>query len=119
MNFNLIQPVRSKLIRSSAQGKTCTFQIVGVCNYNPLTTVLAHLETPKHGGVNTKASDINAAYCCSACHDLIDMRDARWEEHAEHFEYYKRRAINRTLHMLLHQGILEIPDDKNRPFYDC
>jgi len=35
--------MRSNAIRMSAKGEECTFQIVGVCNHNPETTVLCHL----------------------------------------------------------------------------
>ena len=108
MSFNLIQPVRSPLIRRSARGMPCTFQIAGVCRYDWSTVVLCHLETPRQKGTSTKASDINAAYGCLHCHDLIDMRDERWVIHREYFEFYKRRAINRTLHLLLKQDILQI-----------
>ena len=108
MNFNLIPPVRSTHIRQAANGVACTFQIVGICNRNWATTVLCHLSTAGHGITAGKASDLSAAFGCSACHDLIDRRDPRWEEHNVHFDFYKRRAIDRTLHMLLEMNVISI-----------
>lgn len=55
----------------SAKGKECTVRIPGVCNHNPETVVFAHLNG---GGMGMKRSDIHGAYCCSACHDIIDFR---------------------------------------------
>src|SRR3990167_9253871 len=65
--------VRSNAIRMSAKGEECTFQIPGVCNGNPETTVLCHLPDESHG-MGHKADDISAAYGCAACHDAIDSR---------------------------------------------
>ncbi|BBI46989.1 hypothetical protein KPSA1B_105772 [Pseudomonas syringae pv. actinidiae] len=33
----------SKKLRASAKGQDCTVRIPAICNYNPETTVLAHL----------------------------------------------------------------------------
>ncbi len=65
--------VRSKALRHSARGETCTIRLPGVCNHDAETTVLCHL--PGHAkGIGTKESDLHAAYACSACHDAIDGR---------------------------------------------
>lgn len=61
--------LKSKKIRESARGEDCAINIVGVCNYNPETVVLCHLQG---GGV--KSADTMAAYGCSDCHDAIDGR---------------------------------------------
>lgn len=108
MNFNRIPPVRSVAIRQAAEGQPCTFAIPGICCHDKLTTVLCHLETPGQKGISTKASDINAAFGCFACHNLVDRRDPRWESHKEYFEFYARRAIMRTHHILFEMGILMI-----------
>lgn len=55
-----------------------------------------------------KCSDMSAAFACSSCHDLYDKRDSRWVEHKEHFEFYARRAILRTHHILINDGIIII-----------
>jgi hypothetical protein len=58
----------SKYIKS-ARGQMCQVRIPGVCNRNPETTVLAHLNG---GGMGTKHFDIHGAYACSDCHAWLD-----------------------------------------------
>ena len=41
--------MRSNAIRLSARDEACTFEIVGVCNGDPSTTVLCHLPNESHG----------------------------------------------------------------------
>lgn len=50
-------------------GQECTVRIPGVCNFNPETTVLAHLNGYGMGG---KHHDFLGAHCCSSCHSVID-----------------------------------------------
>lgn len=50
----------------------CRF--AGVCNFNPETTVLAHIRRANVAGVGMKPPDICAVFACSACHDEIDRR---------------------------------------------
>ncbi len=60
-------------IRDSAKGEECQVRIIGVCNFNPETTVLAHSNRMAAGkGKGLKALDPLGAYACSACHALID-----------------------------------------------
>jgi len=68
-------------IRASAKGEDCTVNLpMGVCNYNPETTVLAHSNSLADGkGMGLKAADTRAAYCCSSCHDMVDGRAPRPE----------------------------------------
>ena len=96
----------SKKIRNSARGEQCTFQIVGVCNFNPETTVLCHLPGETKG-VGTKSDDICAAYGCSSCHDVIDRRVIN-EEFEAHREWYLRRAMVRTWRRLIDLGVVVI-----------
>lgn len=49
----------------------CMVRIPGICNYNPETTVLAHLNG---AGWALKNEDIFGAFCCSSCHDEYDRR---------------------------------------------
>ena len=58
-------------IRQSARGEECQVRLIGICNGNPETTIFAHLGG---GGMGAKSHDIHGAYCCSACHDVIDNR---------------------------------------------
>lgn len=62
-------------ITKSARGENCTVRIIGYCNSNPETTVLAHISGVRFGhGVGRKVNDIHGAYCCSSCHDALDGR---------------------------------------------
>lgn len=63
----------SKKLRDSARGQDCTLRIPGVCNFNPETTVLAHLPCG-HKGMGMKSPDNMAVFACSCCHDRLDFR---------------------------------------------
>lgn len=58
-------------LRQYARGKPCLTRIPGVCNHNPETTVLAHLPG---AGLAIKSDDIQGAWGCSDCHDVVDFR---------------------------------------------
>ena len=109
--------MKSKPIRDSARGQRCTMQIVGVCNGNPETTILAHLPDESHG-MAKKADDISSCYACSACHDATDgVKSADvsaddWHEFQNHKEWYMRRAMVRTWRKLFEQGLLTIKGAK-------
>ena len=60
----------SKLTKS-ARGMGCQVRLPGICNFNPETTVLAHLGG---AGMGMKSLDIHGAFCCSSCHDAYDGR---------------------------------------------
>lgn len=65
-------------IRQSARNEECTLRFPEVCNFNPETTVLCHSNLLEDGkGMGLKAPDTNAAYGCSACHDVLDGRVKR------------------------------------------
>ena len=61
--------------RNSARGKSCTLRL-DCCNHNPETTVLAHIRRFGWAGMAQKPHDFLAVYACSACHDVLDSRDA-------------------------------------------
>lgn len=62
-------------VTESARGEDCTIRLGGVCNRNPETVVLAHLNGVRFGhGVGIKVSDQFGAYACSCCHDAVDGR---------------------------------------------
>jgi hypothetical protein len=64
-------------LRRSARSKDCTVRLPGVCNFNPETTVLAHLRMAGITGGSLKAKDMHGAFACSSCHDQIDGRTKR------------------------------------------
>ncbi len=98
--------IRSDKIRNAARNEDCTLQIAGVCNFNPETTVLAHLPHETHG-MGMKASDLSACFACSSCHDAIDNRNAGMLTDYER-EWYMRRAQVRTLERLVSKGVVKI-----------
>ncbi len=61
-----------KNLRKAARGRDCQVRIPGVCNFNPETTVLAHIR--RGGGIGMKPSDLCGVLACSSCHDMIDGR---------------------------------------------
>lgn len=56
-------------VTESARGQPCTLRILGVCNFNPATTVFAHT-----GSGTAKRRTDKGCYACSDCHDAIDYR---------------------------------------------
>ena len=61
-------------LREFARGKPCMVRLVGICNFNPETTVLAHIRRANIAGAGQKPPDTCAVWACSACHDEIDRR---------------------------------------------
>lgn len=61
-------------LRKLAKGKQCMVRLVGICNWNPETTVLAHIRRAHVAGAGQKPPDLCAVWACSACHDEIDRR---------------------------------------------
>lgn len=67
-------------IRRAARGQDCMIEIPGVCNHDPDTVVLCHSNELAAGkGMGLKAPDTEAAFGCSACHDVLDGRAPRPE----------------------------------------
>lgn len=99
--------MKSQKMRDSARNQPCTLNLVGVCNYDPATTVLAHLPDESNG-MGKKADDVSSCYTCSACHDAVDNR-SKWPESEEEYrEWYYRRAQTRTLRIMIEIGIITI-----------
>lgn len=63
-------------LRKEAEGRECQIRIPGVCNRDPETTVLCHLNNKGLFMVGTgmKVPDIFAAFGCSDCHYWVDTR---------------------------------------------
>lgn len=98
--------IRSQRLRDAAKDQPCTLNIIGACNNNPDTTVLAHLPG-EHKGIGTKVCDLNAVHACSKCHAVIDGV-VKWPaDEQPHADWYMRRALHRTLVNLVWQGELQ------------
>jgi len=62
-------------ITDFAEGKPCTARIPGICNFDPSTSVWAHLRKVRFGaGTRLKPPDLIGLIACSNCHDVIDGR---------------------------------------------
>lgn len=100
----------STKLRNSARGQACTFQIPGVCNRDPATTVLAHIRDDGKG-IGNKASDVSAAFACSACHDCYDQNRLGREDAL----FFALRAMQRTHAIWIETGLMVVPADAGRP----
>lgn len=59
-------------LRQLARGKECQVRLVGICNFDTTTTVLAHLRMAGLTGGSQKAPDALGTWACSECHRCID-----------------------------------------------
>lgn len=64
--------------RKEARGKDCMIRLVGICNFNPDTTVLAHYRLADYCGASLKPDDDMGSWACSACHDAVDGRVSKY-----------------------------------------
>jgi hypothetical protein len=90
-------------LRESARGEECQIRIPGACNHDNSTVVLCHLGG---AGVGMKHDDDEAAYGCSACHDIVDGRDTAhgWTQVA--VELMHREGVTRTRYIMKEKGLL-------------
>jgi hypothetical protein len=89
-------------LRKSAKDRECQVRIPLVCNFNPETTVLAHLDG---GGVGQKRPDFLGAFCCSSCHDAIDGRaTTRFTKNELKLMHYD--GVFRTQTIWLYEGLI-------------
>ena len=87
----------------SAKGQECQVRIANKCNFNPETTVFAHING---GGMGMKKADIHGAYCCSACHDVLDGRDRSTVYPSWDLELWHYQGMVRTQEIMIQDGIL-------------
>ena len=90
-------------LRGSARGQECTLNVVSICNYNPETVVLCHLDS-EDKGIALKSHDTFAVYGCSDCHAWLDQHQGF---ELERF-YYSLRALNRTHRRMVENGDLVV-----------
>ena len=87
-------------LRKAARGKPCLVR-GPTCNYDPETTVLAHIRRGGAGGMGMKPHDLIAVRACSACHDAIDRRNGSASD-GEILD-----ALCRTLDAYAREGLIE------------
>ena len=86
-------------LRKLAKGQQCQVRIAGVCNFNPETTVLAHLRMAGITGTGLKANDLLGAWCCSACHSATESNPSLRKEFLE--------GVARTQNELVKMGVVK------------
>jgi hypothetical protein len=95
-------------LRREAKGRECLVRIPSVCNGNPETTVLAHLNNKAlfGAGMGLKVPDMFGAWACSDCHDVCDGRkDTPSFTGNEIYEMHVEGVL-RTQNQLLKEGKL-------------
>lgn len=92
-------------IRQSARLKNCLVRIPGACNFNPETTVCAHIRIAGSCGMGTKPIDLLTVRACSACHDVIDGRVKSQYSKAE-IKGFLLDALCRTLIEYEQEGLI-------------
>lgn len=90
--------------RDSARDELCLVRVPGVCNGDPATTVLAHLNG---GGMAAKHHDIHGAYACSACHSWLDGGYVRDSDRATR-DLLHLQGVIRTQLRLMDKGLLVV-----------
>jgi len=91
-------------ITKSARDQECQVRIPVVCNFNPETTIPAHLNG---GGMALKHSDIHIAYCCSKCHDVLDGRVPS-KYSSDELKLMHLEGMVRTQIILIDNGLIKI-----------
>lgn len=97
-------PIQSEAIRRAARDHYCTLRIPGVCNGRRDTTVLAHPPIG-NGGMSLKGSDIDGAFACSDCHDVVDGRTPFNSDRAQVLACWIRGS-QETRRTLVKRGLL-------------
>lgn len=96
--------IRSKAIRESARGESCTMHSPA-CNADPATVVWCHSNMSVHGkGGSRKADDPFGFYGCSGCNGWYDDGPADQQEKESYFV----RAHGRSFLRLIEKGIIEV-----------
>jgi hypothetical protein len=90
-------------LRKLARGQDCQIRAPG-CNFDPETTVLAHLPG---GGMGAKRHDLHGAWACSACHDLVDGRRKLLTGEPYALGYWHTQGVIRTQEKLIEMGVLK------------
>lgn len=93
-------------LRKEARNQMCMVRIPGVCDGNPETTVLAHLNG---GGMAMKHSDLLGAWACSSCHSAVDGKDseARKLYSKDELKLMHLEGMARTQDELIRRGVIK------------
>ena len=80
-------------------------RIPGICNHNPETVVLAHLNG---GGMGKKRLDLHGAYCCAACHDAVDGRTKIPGIDPDTLRLWFLEGMVRTQEIMVNKGLVKL-----------
>jgi hypothetical protein len=94
-------------ITESARGEECQVRVIGICNFDPATTVWSHANGLAAGkGIGMKSLDLLGTYACFRCHALIDralplpdgmtradVKLAFWEGHARSVQLLEKKGL--------------------------
>ena len=99
-------------LQQFAKGQECTLRLDGICNHDPETTVLAHIERKGFGMMGSKPHDLSAVHACSSCHDEIDGRIngsfPRGDNYEDKIELAKFNALLETLDRAIRAGLVTL-----------
>lgn len=87
-------------LRKQTRNRDCAIRLPNCCNFNPETTVLAHLRLIGISGFGIKSPDVLGAWACSACHTRVDS------DHSPEVQLAFHEGIFRTQAELHRLGIL-------------
>jgi Protein of unknown function (DUF1364) len=94
MRFPKSPSTHNQAFRDLARGQDCTMNVLGVCNYDSETVVLAHSNSMADGkGKGYKANDHSGVWACHACHAWLDQGKASKAEKDAAFEAAQLRMI--------------------------
>lgn len=93
-------------LRKAAKGRPCMVRVPGHCIGNPETVVLAHYRMAGLCGTGIKPTDLAGAWCCSGCHDAVDMRH-KTEFSTDELRRMHADGVMRTLAQLEKEGIIK------------
>jgi hypothetical protein len=82
-------------------------RLPGICNFDPATTVLAHIRMASVSGFGVKCKDLLGAWVCSNCHDAIDRRRFTDLER-DYVRLAHLEGVMRTQDQLLAEGVIHV-----------
>lgn len=94
----------------SAKGQECQVRLDFICDVTPDTVVLAHLPAGGFAGMGQKTDDIFGAYCCHACHQVIDGAvplPINFKDKNEVMVYAYQGMI-RTQQIMMSKGLIQL-----------
>lgn len=92
-------------LRNLARGKPCMVRLPNICNFDPETTVLAHVRMAGVSGMGIKSPDLIASWACAACHDAADRR-AHTDLDRDYVRLAHLEGMARTLAALIAEGVV-------------